>query len=188
MSLHARLKAETRPFHDKTERAYLFQQIVNSTLSIPDYILLLKKILGFVEPIENKLTAVPSSFLIPRQKAPLLKSDLKAFSISTAEIAQIPHCSQLPVTDTLEGTLGYLYVMEGSTLGGQILSQFISEQLNIPLNHGCRYFYSYGKDTVMMWKEFCAVLETAATQLNHNDVVESAIMTFNTFYDWLEYE
>jgi heme oxygenase len=47
-----------------------------------------------------------------------------------------------------------LYVLEGSTLGGQILTRQIHDQLGFTPEYGCQFFSRYGPRVYEMWKTF----------------------------------
>jgi heme oxygenase len=49
-----------------------------------------------------------------------LLDDLQALGC-TPSLERLPMCAQLPVIDSSAACLGVLYVLEGATLGGQIL-------------------------------------------------------------------
>lgn len=49
--------------------------------------------------------------------------------------------------------LGMIYVLEGSTLGGQIIAPAIARTLSLTPPNGCRYYIGYGSRTGSRWKE-----------------------------------
>lgn len=49
---------------------------------------------------------------------------------------------------------GALYVIEGSALGGRILSRRLQESLGIDPDNGGRYFFGHGADTAARWRRF----------------------------------
>ncbi len=185
MDLQLKLKTDTKPYHDKIESAALFQKIVNNQISLSEYRLLLEKIYGFIKPIEDKLDIKLVDNTLKINKALLVQSDLIHLTESTIDFLKLNLCSTLQIS-TLENSFGYLYVMEGSTLGGQVLTQLVGRQLNLTPQQGCRYFYGYGKDTLLKWRQFCDLLNSMSSHLNQQELVASAIATFNEFYEWLE--
>ena len=64
-----------------------------------------------------------------RGKAVLLEQDLRNLGLSEEQIKQIPQCNdnELPDISTPARLFGYLYVIEGSTNGGQIMTKRLSQ-------------------------------------------------------------
>lgn len=60
---------------------------------------------------------------------------------------------------TIPAALGCMYVLEGSTLGSQILSRSFRERFDIGRHNGGAYFHGYGELTGKMWKRFGTDLE-----------------------------
>ena len=78
-----------------------------------------------------------------------------------------------------------MYVVEGSTLGGQVISRVLQEVDWVPAG-GIHYFIAYGARTGAMWREFLSHLE-AASSLAADPLIETgAIATFRVLTDWLK--
>lgn len=69
--------------------------------------------------------------------------------------------AQLPMK-TLAQKLGVLYVLEGSTLGGQVLRRELKSALGIH-DDSLRYVSGYGELTGPKWKRFLEALERGVT-------------------------
>ena len=80
---------------------------------------------------------------------------------------------------------GSLYVMEGSTLGGQMISKALRCGADWVPDGGLTYFNPYGRRTAAMWRSFCEALETAAASLEPERVVDGARETFHALQDSL---
>jgi len=50
--------------------------------------------------------------------------------------------------------VGTLYVVEGSTLGGQLIAKHLAKNLGITPETGGRFFGGYGENTVNFWTDF----------------------------------
>jgi len=90
-----------------------------------------------------------------RQRAGWLEADLRALGVT------VPECLPLDIAglDTERASfLGAMYVVEGSTLGGQYIANALEPRLGLSKEHGTAYFRSYGTDTARRWKEFQAIL------------------------------
>ena len=75
---------------------------------------------------------------------PLLKRDLEKLSGEDFEINLLEICRDLPLVETFAQTLGCPYVLEGATLGGQVVGRHLRENLNLSPENGAAFFNSYG--------------------------------------------
>jgi len=184
MTLLERLKIETRPAHDRIERAIDLDRRIASKDAYRD---LLMRFYGFHSAWENAAGAVapdPRSFQ-QRCKTALLVKDLTALGLGADEIAQLPHCDPLMPLPSPAAALGSMYVVEGSTLGGAIIARDVQSRLGLTAETGCAYFRSYGRETALMWKSFGAMLLAASSPEVDDSIVESARRTFDVMHDWL---
>jgi heme oxygenase len=82
--------------------------------------------------------------------------------------------------------LGTAYVLEGATLGGQIITRHLQQELGIQPECGGAFFHSYGASVAPMWREFVEVLNTyPATEDEQVALVASACETFSSLEAWL---
>jgi heme oxygenase len=183
--LLTQLRATTRPFHDSLESRL---NILDPGLSRERYFRLLRLFYGFYAPLESRIDAYgdnPDAWLAgDRRKAHLLEDDLRTQDPSQAA-DQFPVCAQLPETSTPAGQLGCMYVLEGATLGGQVVVRHLRPRLGLN-GHGATFFASYGERVGAMWRKFCDHLE--GLKLSDNDrgqVVASACATFQSLDHWL---
>lgn len=128
-----RLKEETRSSHEATEKQLnLFSRMSTDQ----QYARLLGRFWGFYVPIESTIGQVAGVDKLPlnlsaRQKKPLLQSDLTFLDWNEPTIQALPLCVDLPTLDSVPQALGCLYVLEGSTLGGQFISRDLQSRLGI---------------------------------------------------------
>ncbi len=149
--------------------------------------MVLSLLLGFHRPLERRLARVDLGAvgldLHARLKAPLLAEDLRCLGVDPG---QVPDCGDLPALSALPEALGCLYVLEGSTLGGQVLSRHVREAMDIVPGRGGSFFASDGRDVGAMWRAFRAALEAGcpgeAEMLRAGEV---AVRTFASFNQWL---
>jgi heme oxygenase len=106
-----------------------------------------------------------------------LLADLEVLGISQ-EAAATVNAAAIPQVQTLAQVLGSLYVLEGSTLGGQLLTRHFEKSLGLRGGAGCSFFASYGNDVGKMWTEFRNALVNHADPSTHPEIIESAIETF----------
>lgn len=152
---------------------------------------LLQAYYGFYRPME---TALYDSGLIPegfdtamRVKTPTLVKDLHALGLDDATLDTLPHCHELPTLDTPAACLGALYVLEGATLGGQVLRREMAQRLGLDADNGGAFLNVYGAETGRRWKDFLDYLghlPLDAPAKQH--AVEAAQSTFSGFEQWLD--
>jgi heme oxygenase len=90
------------------------------------------------------------------------------------------------VLETTAQLFGCLYVLEGATLGGQIITRHLHASLGLTPETGAAFFAGYGARTGSRWKEFGTHLSAFALQSGSGDaIVASANSTFETLDLWL---
>lgn len=93
----------------------------------------------------------------------------------------------LPVINTVGQLVGALYVIEGSTLGGQLISRSLNQHLGLTLNTGARFFYGYGEQTALMWQSFIDFADCISGDETQCQAAEqSAWQTFQVFNQVLD--
>ncbi|WP_370519374.1 biliverdin-producing heme oxygenase [Flavobacterium sp. 9AF] len=81
--------------------------------------------------------------------------------------------------------LGVLYVTEGSTLGGQIISKMIMKQLNLSDKKLLSYFNSYEDNTHTMWLSFKSHLNNTTFIIDKEEMILGAKDAFLALQNWL---
>jgi heme oxygenase (biliverdin-IX-beta and delta-forming) len=183
-----RLKHETRSYHEQLERSL---NICDEHLTLARYTHILEQFLGFYQPVELLFSTFQQRHILNREverrsKTLWLLQDLNALGIADADLAALPTCTDLPTLDTLYHALGCMYVLEGATLGGQIIARHIQRVLRLDQHRGCTFFHGYGCDTGTMWKAFGELLVThIANREAENAVIFAVCETFTLFHQWL---
>lgn len=185
------LKQRTRSYHETIER---HMQIVSRIASLEEYRVLLQTLLGFYEPLETKLAAMSEWNTLDfdferRRKVPLLLTDLHTIGNFDRSKQQQVWCSNIPQVNIFPQALGCMYVLEGATLGGQIIARQIHKTLGLDEKHGGTFYNSYGHDVGPMWKTFGNFLEMYVTHMMDIDaedmLIQSACETFMTLDTWI---
>lgn len=184
-----RLKRETWPLHERLEQRL---DLLGPGFSEASYRRLLIDFWGYYRPLEGLLAKLPRlQAWIPdlnrRLKTPLLETDLRHLGHSPDTIARIPLCEDLPPLRCLPSALGCLYVLEGATLGGQVISRHLRLSLGIDAHNGAAFFWGYGEQTGTMWQIFGERLAAAEAALGPGEalMVEAARATFESLERWL---
>ena len=78
-------------------------------------------------------------------------------------------------------------MLEGATLGGQILRREIAARLNLDADNGAAFLDVYGAATGRRWREFIEYLNNRPMDASERAAVVSAAQTtFSCFEQWLE--
>jgi heme oxygenase len=179
-----RLRTETRPAHDRIERAV---DLESRTASRAAYRALLARFHGFHAAWEPRVEAALGDpiFFRRRSKIGLLVRDLRALGMSDDEIDDLPVCDPLMPLPGPAAALGAMYVVEGSTLGGTIIARHVERHLGLATDTGCSYFRSYGPEVGAMWRSFGAKLLSVSSAETDAAIVASANRTFEVMRIWL---
>lgn len=179
----AKLKEATRDQHDALENVV---DVMNRTFSIDDYRTLLSKFHRFYSAVEPKMPAddlrTEGFDIANRKKVPSLERDLEHLK-GLDDARNATPWTDVPELNSVAKAFGAAYVMEGATLGGQVITRHLHEHLGLTPEAGGAFFNSYGKEVGPMWKQFGAAV-TAFSERNpeHDDaIVESARQTFDCF-------
>jgi heme oxygenase (biliverdin-IX-beta and delta-forming) len=91
----------------------------------------------------------------------------------------------VPRVDSYERALGVLYVLEGSTLGGQIITGMLTKQLGTSDAAIFTYYNPYGDGTSNHWQAFKDRLNQPLTDTQRQQVTAAANETFETLKRWI---
>lgn len=181
------LRSETNQLHVGLEKRLPF---FSPVLTPAYYLRLIQAYHGFYRPLEAALLAsglMPAELAAPeRVKTPALLQDLRALGMTDQAIDELAQCRQLPLIDSPGACLGVLYVLEGATLGGQILRREIHKRLGLDEHTGAAFLNVYGSATGMRWKAFLACLDSAPADVATDATVLAAQSTFACFEHWLD--
>jgi heme oxygenase len=185
-----RLKAETSEVHAQTETIPFNAGIMAKTMPQARYAGQLACWFRVHEVLEASLNAsvdpvVQAAWPGTTERAPLLQADL-AWHVD----ADVPAEAEQATTDMVEWVggvgasdprclLGILYVLEGSTLGGMILSKCIAEMYGCDGDAGLAYYSAHGNKVMPNWMEFKARMNAAVTSLDDQArLIDAASETF----------
>ncbi|MBD1393659.1 biliverdin-producing heme oxygenase [Mucilaginibacter glaciei] len=183
--LSDKLKEQTKSNHQQLEKVLVGK--LRSIRSKEEYAALLKLFYSYFGGLETEINKVIDPTLLPdsteRRKTQSLADDLEFLGSTTPEKAT---GDSLPTLHSHLQALGALYVIEGSTLGGKIISKMMQQHLGLN-GGGLSFFTSYGDRTEQMWDTFKETLNYQATNPEQEAVVIAAAnQTFLKFGDWFE--
>jgi heme oxygenase len=197
-SILSRLRAETRGEHEALEQVL---DLMSATLTPQSYGQQLEQFYGFYAPLEKALQvriklpqhrlgdssfspAIYSALGARLHKTTHLQRDLQCLGVRTD---RLPLCRDLPPLHTQAEVLGCLYVMEGATLGGRLITRHVRAALGVTPMTGGRFFEGYGEDTGRMWQGMRQLLvEGCSDTATEDSIVTNAITTFARLRGWCE--
>ena len=183
--LLTRLRAETRTEHEAIEAVL---GLMDNRLSRERYQFVLERFYGFYRPLEPAIGDVGGWSgrgldLDARRKSPWLEADLRALGCNRTKLDL---CTDLPPHDTPAECFGCMYVLEGSTLGGQIISRHVREVLGVTPEAGGRFYDGYSDRTGEMWQSFRSALTRFVVSSDDHDVaIHAAKETFQKLNRWI---
>lgn len=178
------LKEATKTSHADLEKMMIGR--IRSTRTRSDYVRLLELFYGFFKPVEEKIEAhIDRGYITDydtRRKSDAILSDIGG----SQEIADIRLCQDLPLIDGTPASLGAMYVLEGSTLGGKFISKMLSDNMGDQSPSTFSFFNSYGEFIQPKWAAFKEKLNNyAAGQSQEEQIIKAANDTFVKFKHWI---
>lgn len=180
------LRAATAHCHRRLEKRMDVGQRFSSAAGYRQY---LEVMFGFYAPFEQALSAHPVRSVLTdfaaRRKTAWLSDDLAALGVSADCLARLPRCAGIPVCQDEAAALGSLYVLEGATLGGQVLLPMVEQRLRLTRARGASYLAGYGHDTRAMWQRFGSVVESwCDNSARRATAAAAAVATFESLEAW----
>ena len=170
----ALLKTGTAAYHAKLESLPYFGELIAHQLPLECYVNQLRALGVIHNALEEQLAASANQQIADvwedgLRKLPLLLEDLDFFApripsdnSPTIEIAlSIADKIRMRGIEQPLSLLGYLYVMEGSTLGNQMHQPDITKSYQLDGLDGSRYYSSYKGAVTTHWQQFTARMNQA---------------------------
>ncbi len=167
------LKENTRAAHEAVEAKAYSTNIMDGSLNKTQYTELVVANFIFNSGVETTAYYIlrQNGFegvfnLTDRIKTPALIDDLKLLGIdaTTIDVKQ-------PEITTVEEAIGFVYVAEGSTLGGAVIARTLAKNENLKTIGGFNFYGCYGELTGERWKNFIIATEQAGGRLNNSDAI-----------------
>ncbi|MBC7473069.1 MAG: biliverdin-producing heme oxygenase [Candidatus Sericytochromatia bacterium] len=178
------IKESTREFHQEIEELAYSNKITDNSLSLEEYKRILVVNYIFNKNLENKILENNDIKLIEeldfysRLKSSLIEEDLRNVGIDPKEVFKAIDLSHI---SDLYSSLGYLYLSEGSTLGGNVICKKLKENENLKNIDKFNFYGCYGDNIGPKWKIFCQVMAKEVNEVNEDKVINSAHKAFNNY-------
>ena len=177
--------------HSRHQQIEVHLDLLNRDWTLPFYRRLLEGFHGFYRVVEPNLLnsedwAGRGLDMSGRAKLPRLETDLRAMGLSAAQIDALPVCPQPPRCEDFPQRLGCLYVFEGSTLGGQVISRVLGQRLGLSPVSGASFFGGYGPETGAKWRAFKAFGQSQSLSPGETErAATAACACFDNLDCWL---
>lgn len=153
---------------------------LDGEIAMPHYRAVLSGFAAFLQAWEPAVrAALPADmqgWFDARSRLAFLRQDLQALGIE--EPAADAGMADALGLDTAAAALGSMYVLEGSALGGQLITKTVARTLGLSPQAGAAYFHGWGERTGANWREFRQVLEQRVPQAEHPAAAQAAVRTF----------
>jgi heme oxygenase (biliverdin-IX-beta and delta-forming) len=183
LRLFEQLHAATKPAHRALERNLNLLQKPVTAARIERA---LKKFLGFHLAWETEFAhpGIFTQLMMNRGRARFAASDLEALGLSHEEIARVPLSEAAAALHrSAEITMGSLYVMEGSTLGGELIAKALRAEPWLP-PQGLQYFSPPNRDARGDWNELKTWAEARFAPTTWDLIEQGAQETFTLMNTW----
>jgi heme oxygenase len=184
------LKERTAPVHERVEAIVGFRD----DLSADRVRTVLCRFAGFWQAHERLIDEwagheTDSALALQwsrRRRGEALRQDLLGFGLSVADLADLPEAPAIFVDLDTADVLGWLYVSEGSTLGGAVIDRAMRAQSG-GASPQVRTFTPYLEGPGPMWREYQAQLGAwvGGDDDRARRVLDAADGTFRALEAWL---
>ena len=184
-----RLNDETRAHHADAEAD--FDMLFEAETMPRHYLMFLIRVYGFEAPLESTLSMTPNLELMidlrERTKAGYLAQDLMALGLRSSEIAGLPQCLAIPQFRGAAEALGWMYVVERTTLAHSVVRRHLSTRLPREVRNASNYLSSYTGVVGARWRQFGATLDDLARLPEvATRVVTAANEAFRCQHRWIQ--
>ncbi len=175
------LRDSTATCHKQLELNSLSLALLSDTVNEHIYSTYLTRLYSFVKGFEQYIYPELSQHFLNinhREKSLFIEEDLKALGIAFEKHTLLEEVFFRDTYSDVYLAAGAFYVLEGSTLGGQIIVKHLQKTMPASFVNAA-YFSGYQQKTGSMWKEFLQQL-TALPQstLEEEQIIRGAITTF----------
>lgn len=185
------LRAATAPAHAGLDGAPFFQALSAGELPLESYVGQLRALSVIHGVLEEALSTcadarVGSVWSDDMRKLPLLQQDLRHFEPQLVKDLKEAIVAAMAVETDIRlrllerplSLIGYHYVLEGSTLGAQVLRPMVARTFKLT-DDGLAYLSSYGSEVRVRWARLGSrVNALSLTPTERKEVVEAAVACF----------
>ena len=184
-SVLMQLNQATRRWHAGADEPWL--ELLRSDVTRRDYVGQLVRMYGFEAPLEGACAYTPqlSRVIEMRQltRAGLIAQDLLALGVSAGTLAAAPQCRSITTFKDVPAALGWLYVVERSTLHHDQVRRHLLRRVG-SVENACGYLSMFER-TPDHWQRFGRTLDRVATTPEvTSQIIEAAHAGFACMQQW----
>ena len=181
--VQARLRDSTRAAHHGIDHHPLLAPLVKPGLSLEHYQYVLLAMHWIHVPLLESLVAgldefIPDSHFRPSNRPNWLAEDFDWFEMNETMASESFTEHFQPRFTSAESLVGALYVIEGSTLGGQVITRQLAESIEVYPGKGASFFHGHGANTQLHWSDFWRFASEVCTKGSMDEVCTSAVRMF----------
>ena len=184
-NLLTELRLATREIHERLHVHPALRDLTTPNLTLSYYRVCLERFYGFYHPHERLYAASGHEMLSvfpAMQNLQWLAGDLSRLGIDVRSLP-LQSIDQTPLDH--EQVLAYLYVREGSNLGGKVITQHLEQKLALRPGIDNRFFWGNGEETGGKWRLFRDRLAFYEDSTNSGRVGSHARALFARLEEWL---
>lgn len=186
------MREQTRQAHIALETQPLLKKLLSSRLTDVEYGQLLQSMLAFYQSLESELVPATAALLerypdpdyryLPRAR--LLADDCRVLGCVSSGLIHPP--LELRLDGNGAYLLGVLYVIEGSTQGGRVISRHLTHTLGVSEDSGASFFNIHRwSNSWMAFRQWLGGDLACNYQPDINKMIEAANMTFSALHTHL---
>lgn len=180
--LFTTLRHITAEAHTRLEVAL---DLLGEPLSRDRFVAVLKRFYGFHATWEQTAACLPELDTVMRNRTKTVHLERDLLALGFGDFESLPRCDAArTLAVTAAEAVGVCYVLEGSTLGGKMISRALSAAPWLP-EGGLTFFDPYGTHAGAMWQSYrtwaCGFLPADA----YPDAHRAAVNTFALLTHWL---
>lgn len=180
--LFTTLRQTTAEAHTRLEGAL---DLLREPLSRDRFVAVLKRFYGFHVTWEQTAAGFPELHTVMRNRTKTLHLERDLLALGFGDFESLPHCEAArTLAVTAAEAVGVSYVLEGSTLGGKIISKALSAAPWLPQG-GLTFFDPYGAHAGAMWQSYRAWASGFLPADAYPDAQRAAVNTFALLTRWL---
>lgn len=178
-NVRERLKAGTLDLHQQAERH--LAPLMRPGLDEATYAGILERFHDFYQTFESEManrrdsSAAAAFYEGKAKRTERLRADLRAFG---REVSGVSVPLEFMAHESDASLWGMVYVVQGSSLGGQVISAAVRKSLNRADGRGFSFFEGDGAETGANWRRFLEVLERSVPESEIDRAVDGANRLF----------
>lgn len=182
-----RVRLRTREVHRSLESLPIWEAAFSDRRA---YSALLDRLLSLVRPTDAAIAktlgpSVPADFSAA-VRSQWLEADRRSLAKSSPSDVDDDRAMGAIASSSAFAAAGTLYVLEGSALGGMILSRRLTAAFGIGPGDGGSYFFGHGAETPARWRRFLAWLDALSwDETSAEAAASAALSTFARFEERL---